>query len=206
MSKFEDHLWREFVRECGTDLAQMASPSVKQSRRVGPRLVAGGVGLVGIGAVLTLVLGGTTTSPAFAVTRNHDGTVSVTIRRRAGIAGANAKLHELGIRAQVLPQVPVTCRDHLPMAGRGAPAPQGNFTNAHWTINPRKVPAGHTLALTPATSGGSQVPVPGGKSDNRTATGQTWTCPQQNLQGQGKPRPGAGPSGNYSSSGNSGNN
>ena len=227
MSKFEDHLWREFAREHGNALAQMARPSVKQSRRARPRLVVGtGLGLVGIGSVLALVLGATTTSPAFAVTRNHDGTVTVRVLRTAGIAGANAKLHQLGIRAKVLPQVPVRCRDRSPMAGQGAPAPQGNFTDAHWTIDLRKVPAGHTLALTPppgsggnsgnsgntgnggnsgtATSGGSQVPAPGGNSGNSGAAGQVWSCPQLNLQGQGKPGPGAGNSGN-SGNGNSGN-
>ena len=153
MSKFEDHLWREFVREHGNDLAQMARRSVKQSRRVRPRLVVGtGVGLVGVGSVLALVLGATTTSPAFAVTRNHDGTVTVSVLRSAGIAGANAKLHRLGIRAQVLPQVPVRCRDRSLMAGQGAPAPKGTVTDARWTIDPRQVPAGRTLALTPPPS------------------------------------------------------
>lgn len=221
MSRFEDHLWREFLREHGNDLAQMARPSVKQSRRVSPRVVAGtGLGLVAMGALLALVLGATTTSPAFAVTHNHDGSVTVRVLRTAGIAGANAKLHALGIRATVLPQVPVRCGD-LPTAGRGAPAPQGNFSGARWTIDPRRVPAGHTLMLTPppgsgsnggnsgnsgnggnsgtATRGGSQVPVPDGNrgnSGNSGAAGQVSSCPQLNLQGQGKAGSGASDGGN----------
>ena len=100
------------------------------------------------------------------MTRNHDGAVTVTVRvlLGAGIAGANAKLHELGIRAKVLPQVSVGCRDRPPIAGQGAPAPRGNFTDGHWTINPRKVPAGQVLALTPP-------PGSGGNSSNRGNTG-----------------------------------
>ena len=32
MSKFEDHLWREFVREHGDALAQMSTPTAKHRR------------------------------------------------------------------------------------------------------------------------------------------------------------------------------
>jgi hypothetical protein len=72
MSKFEDHLWREFVREHGNTLAQMHTPTAKHVWR-GPRLVAGtSLALAGIGAAVVFVLGATTTSPAFAVIRNHD--------------------------------------------------------------------------------------------------------------------------------------
>ena len=31
MSKFEDHLWREFVHEHGDDLAQLSRPATRQS-------------------------------------------------------------------------------------------------------------------------------------------------------------------------------
>ena len=38
MSRFEDHLWREFVREHGNALAQMSTPTAKRRR---PRAAAG---------------------------------------------------------------------------------------------------------------------------------------------------------------------
>ncbi len=57
------------------------------------------VGLAGEGATVALVLGAASTSPAFAVTRHHDRTVTVWVKRSDGIAGANTKLHQLGIRA-----------------------------------------------------------------------------------------------------------
>ncbi len=156
MSKFEDHLWREFVREHGNALAQMSTPTAKHIWR-GPRLVAGtSLGLAGVGAAVALVLGATSTSPAFAVTRNHDGTVTISIERASGIAGANAKLHQLGVRAKVMQQVPAGYRCTSTVAQQGQGAPESSrqlrsipIANAHWTIDPRKVPVGQTLALTP---------------------------------------------------------
>ena len=120
MSEFEDHLWREFVREHGDDLAQMSRPAAKYNRRARPGLAAGaGLGLAAAGTALVLVLGATTSSPAFAVTRNHDGTVTVSVNSSSGIAGANAKLHQLGIRAEVMTQVPAGCR--MPAARARSP-------------------------------------------------------------------------------------
>ena len=101
MSKFEDHLWTEFVREHGDAMARVGRPAVRHARR-GPRLVVGtGVGLAGSRRCARAGARATSTTPAFAVTRNHDGTVTISIKRSSGIAGANARLHQLGIRATV---------------------------------------------------------------------------------------------------------
>ncbi len=174
MSKFEDHLWQEFARQHGPRVELAGRPRPRHSRS-GPRILAGGsvLGLAGVGITVALVLGATSTSPAFAVTRHHDGTVTVWVKRSSGIAGANAKLHQLGIRAMVLPQAPVRCSD-LPITQQGAPAPGGNFTGAHWTIN-RKVPAGQILALTPRASGPSLTPAPS-PSENSGNSGNTGTA------------------------------
>ena len=209
MSKFEDHLWHEFVREHGDALAQMRSPTATHTRRARPRLLVGtGVGLAGAGGVVALVLGATTTSPAFAVTRHHDGTVTVLIKRSSGVAGANAKLHQLGIRARVTPQVPVGCTPTL-SPGRGRPAPtrwtqpiaKGRpIAKAHWTIDPRRIPAHKTLALAPP-------PMPRGhQRDNAESRGQTWSCGTQGPGvGAPPPAPPSGASTNTVTSGTSGN-
>ena len=72
MSKFEDHLWREVVRQHGHDLepAPPSPPRVKPPlRRARPRVLAGTtLGLAAVGAALALVLGAASSSPAFAVT------------------------------------------------------------------------------------------------------------------------------------------
>jgi hypothetical protein len=182
MSKFEDHLWREFVREHGHDLAQVRRAAARPSLR--PRVVAaGGLGLAGAGVGLALALGATTAAPAFAVTRNHDGTVTVDILRSSGVAGANAKLHQLGVRAEVMSKAPADCQVYA--FAQVAATSSHQIANVHWTIDPRTIPAARTLVLTPASEGNS------GNSGNR---GQVSSCPN-NVMYQ-PARPVSGNSGN----------
>ena len=71
MSKFDDRLWRDIVREHGSDLAQMRSPPRQACVRARPRMLAGSrVGLVGLATAAALILGAASRSPAFAVTHN----------------------------------------------------------------------------------------------------------------------------------------
>jgi hypothetical protein len=139
------------------------------------------------------------------VTRNHYGTVTVSIKRSSGITGANARLHELGINARVLAQVPVGCSTSTPMAGHGSPAPSGGIANARWTINPSQVPAGQTLVLTPTPAGNGGT---GGSNGNSGSGGQVSDCPiwsLSKLAPSTRPGPGAGNSGSSGDSANSGN-
>lgn len=106
MSQFADHLWRDLVREHGQILAHADRPEpgraggVRLLRR--PRVLAGStVGLASVGAALTLAVSATDSAPAFAVTRHHDGSVSVKVNRKSGIAGANRRLAAMGIHARV---------------------------------------------------------------------------------------------------------
>lgn len=79
-----------------------------------PRLLAGTtIGAGATGAVLAIVLGAASSSPAFAVTRNHDGSYSVTLRSLSAIPAANRTLSELGLRATLV-QAAVRCRAHQP--------------------------------------------------------------------------------------------
>jgi hypothetical protein len=200
MSKFEDHLWREFVREHGDALTQMRKPTPTH-RRVRPRLMVGaGVGLAGAGGVVAILLGVTTASPAFAVTRNHDGTVTISITRSSGIAGANARLHQLGIRASVMSRAPLDCTptiSHSPgTQSTSAPSQDTReIANAHWTINPRQIPKDSTLALTPPPTPPGQN---SGNGGNGGSNGQYWEC------GTEGPEPGISPPPNPPS-GNNGN-
>ena len=73
-----------------------------RARRTRPRLLAGATGVVAVSATaVTLLVSATASPPAFAVTRHHDGSVSVKINRRSGVAGANHKLAALGIHERV---------------------------------------------------------------------------------------------------------
>ena len=194
MSKFEDHLWTEFVREHGDAMARLSRSTVGHAHRR-PRLVAGtGLGVAGVGAAVALVLGATSTAPAFAVTRNRDGTVTISIQRHNGIAGANARLRQLGIRANVAQQPPAGCRStvSIPMGGKGAPESATETARAHWRIDPSKVLAGHQLVLTPVPAGNSGN---SGTSGNGASEGQVWNCAPRHLNGHraiGVPAPGGG--------------
>jgi hypothetical protein len=76
----------------------LASPP-RRSRRRALRLVAvSTTGLAAIATATVLAIGATTgTPPAFAVTRLHDGAVSVKINRTSSIAEVNRKLAAMGI-------------------------------------------------------------------------------------------------------------
>lgn len=203
MGNFEDHLWREFVREHGDALTKTRRPVATPTRGLGPRLMLGaGLGVAGIGGVIALALGAATTSPAFAVTRNHDGTVTISITRPSGVAGANAKLHQLGIRASVMTQAPVDCTPtpSHPAGTQSATTPSygtHEIANARWTINPRQIPVDSTLALTPPPA------PPGGSGADGASSGQMWSC---GTEGPGPgtssppPDPRSGDSGNGNTS------
>lgn len=102
MTKFTDDLWRDLVQEHGPTVAHAQRSEPGRARRLRPRVLAGStLGLVGVGAALVLALGGSaTTSPAYAVTTNSNGSVTVQINRTSSIVAANNKLAAMGIHEQ----------------------------------------------------------------------------------------------------------
>ncbi len=104
MSKFTDRLWRDIVREHGPELAQMEPPAAAaHRRRARPRVLAGtGVGVACVATAAVLILGAASSSPAFAVTRNRDGSFSVRVETWTAIPAANRALHGLGLHAQLV--------------------------------------------------------------------------------------------------------
>ena len=159
MSKFEDRLWRELVRRHGADLAQMTRPAAKRARRARPRLLAGtSLALAGVVAALALVLSAASSPPAFAVSRNPDGTVTVTIHQITAIPRANARLAGLGIRARLVEVAPGCTVKALPPAAvaamklatsmAGSAAPQVAIAR----LDPRKIPAGKWQVIIPDVS------------------------------------------------------
>ncbi len=129
----------------------------RRTARGTPRhgLIAGTVALAIATTAAALVLGTSTSTPAFAVTENPSGTVTVTIRELVGVTGANAQLARLGVRARVASIQP-GC---TPAAGLIHVAPEArvllaiitvekNRDGVGLTINPRAIPPGDTLLLT----------------------------------------------------------
>lgn len=143
MGKFTDRLWRELVQAHGDELAKIKRPAGKRGRMARPQLLAGTfVGLAGVGTAVALVFATAGTTPAFAVSTGHDGFVRVRIFRADGIAGANAKLAAMGVRAQVVP-VSANC----PKAQSIQTAPPSR-QRAQVEIDAHKIAAGRTLVVT----------------------------------------------------------
>jgi PPE-repeat protein len=91
-------------------------------------------------AVLVAVSGA---APAYAVTRNSDGTVSVKLMSITGVDGANHALASLGVRARFV-QVLATAR-YVAQAQPCKGLPAGAVRTI--TINPASIPQGRMEAL-----------------------------------------------------------
>jgi hypothetical protein len=170
MSKFTDRLWQELLRDHRTQLEQISRPAAAGRRLALPRrLIAGtSVGLAGAGTAIALAIGAANSTPAFAVTKHRDGTISVTINKLSGVAGANQRLQQLRVRAVAVPVV-AGCEGapppmvHAIMLARAAAVNGGTVR-----IDPKQIPAGKSLVL---AAGGGQVNVA------QLHRGKAWTAP-----------------------------
>jgi hypothetical protein len=158
MTRFEDQLFDDLMREHGPALAHVSVPAARR-RHVAGRpvlLTAGAGGVAVVAAVGTLVAGGG--SPAYAVTTHPDGTVTLAVYQTSGIAGANSKLHELGDRVVVVPVKP-GCPSIQSLPAPSVPAQQisvqaSGSSDGSVTVDAHGVPAGDILVLGVSTSGG----------------------------------------------------
>ena len=75
------------------------TPRPARARRTRPRLLAGATLVAAaLATAVTLLVGAAASPPpAFAVTRHHDGSVSVTVNRTTSLADVNRKLAAMGI-------------------------------------------------------------------------------------------------------------
>ena len=164
MSSFEDHLWSDLVREHGdrmrTSPRQTAAlatsvtgaDAARDPRLRRPAILTGtALGSAGAAAAAVLALTATTTAPAFAVTDNADGSITVTLREISGLSGLNAEFARRGLKARAVP-MSSTC----PTKGFGNALPAGtNFNTFTITLDPSEVPDGYTavVAATQTASG-----------------------------------------------------
>jgi hypothetical protein len=171
MSKFTDRLWRELMREHRAELERIDRPPAPRRRRALPRRLLAGtsVGLAGAGTAIALAIGAANTTPAFAVTKNPDGTVSVTINKLAGVAGANQRLAQMNVRAVAVPVV-AGCEGAPPPAAMRAIllARAAAVHGGTVRIDPRQIPAGKSLVL---AAGSGRVNIA------QLRPGKSWTAP-----------------------------
>jgi hypothetical protein len=163
MTKFEDQLYADLMRQHGPTLAEAALPAASRrhspSRRVLVSVGAGGVAVAA--AAGALAAGGG--AAAYAVTANHDGTVTLAVYQSSGIAQANARLRQLGDNVVVVPVEPgcpsitllpaPTVSPHGPVSVGGSGSAGGSIT-----VDAHGVPAGDIMVVGIETSGpGAQV-------------------------------------------------
>jgi len=162
MTKFEDQLFDDLIREHGSALTTVTVP--KRRPRSGRALLAVGVGGVAVAAVAGVLVatatghgpGATTAADsAYTVTNHPDGTVTLAVYQKSGIAAANAKLRQIG-DGQVylvpvgagcpsitsLPAPAVPLNGHLRVQASGSSGSGGAVT-----VNAKGVPAGDILVV-----------------------------------------------------------
>jgi hypothetical protein len=157
MSEFEDKLWLAVVGDHADELAR--AERAGHHRRAGrPQLLAGtAVGLAATATAAAVLFGVSTSPAAFAVTRNPDGTVTVNLMQRSGIADANEELAAMGVRAQIA--MPAKSPPRLVCPGGTAPTitfdPASIPRHQELVISPGQADAGKAAALKTGNAGGN---------------------------------------------------
>lgn len=158
MSRFTDQLFTDLMHEHGAQLGTIERPAPGRVRH--PARIAGG--LVGAAAAATtgivLFTGG---SPAYALTDNPNGTVTLEISRPEGIAEANRAFADRGDRVVVVP-VRADCPDIGTLAGPATPGSTTSSTarenGSAIDLDVQGIPAGRTaLVGVERTGAGSRM-------------------------------------------------
>ena len=155
MSTFEDRLWSALVSEHGHEM-RLHPTEIETNKRTRRPAILTGTALAGAGLTAAAVLAFTATTstpPAFAVTDNADGTVTVTLNDISAITSLNAELARDGIDAKAVP-LTADC------ATRGFPHPMPAGTNPSTytiTIVPSQIPAGSTAIVAASEDAKGQV-------------------------------------------------
>ena len=161
-----------------TDQIPVLQPSgrPRRSRRTS-FAAAGGLALVGAIIAVVWLTASTSTTPAYAVTVNGDGSVTLTLNEVIGTSGANKQLAKLGVRA-VIAKVEPGC---TAATGAALPIPSSTLSRQErmvetekpreglsglvWVIHPNAIPPGDTVLITVhLVNGGNPVAMFNGRA------------------------------------------
>jgi hypothetical protein len=161
MTKFTDQLFDDLMRDHSATLAGTTrSAAPRRYLPTRPVLLAAGAGGVAAAAALGTLAAGSGT-PAYAVTANRGGSVTLAVYQQSGIAGANAKLQTLGDKQVVVVPVRPGCpsMSALPKPAAHARADSGvavgtaRSGDPSVTVEAHGIPAGDVLVVAVETTG-----------------------------------------------------
>ena len=144
---FEDGLWERLVEEHEADLVSLAAPREHGNRRL---VVIGGslTGAAAATAAAVIAIGAATSAaPAYAMTQNADGSITITIDELStAIPELNAKFAQLGIEETVVPVTTDCTSSAPPLPTPGSP---NATTSETLTFTPGRklLPDGYTGIL-----------------------------------------------------------
>jgi hypothetical protein len=188
MTKFSDQLFDDLMHEHGPALAN-TTPHTHPKRRVtARRTAAAGGGTLAVAAAIAGTVVATSGSPAYAVTKNPHGTITLAVYQRSGIAGVNARLQQLGDDQVVVVPIEAGCpRPPAPavsVRGDRVGAAIGISPSGSVTVKAQGIPAGDILVVGVQSSGRS-----------RASVAAVTSPPAPSCISDGAPPPGNGGSG-----------
>ena len=160
MTKFSDQLFADLMSEHGAALAD-PGPLTAPGRRARPVrravLFAGGAGTLAVGLTAGLTAFGGGASPAYAVTRHADGTLTVAVWRPSGIPEANRALRSLNARVVIVPEgagCPSIRSLPAPLVDiKGQTLSGLDINKESATVNAKGIPAGDVMVLAVSSHG-----------------------------------------------------
>jgi Sigma-70 region 2 len=160
---FSDQLFDDLMREHGPALANTTPPAHPQRGVTARRtLLAGGATLAVAVAVAGLLVARSGT-PAYAVTKNPDGTITLAVYQTSGIAGVNARLGQLGDKqvfvVPVKPGCPRPPAPAVPARGHRITTGTSISPDGSVTVNAQGIPAGDILVIGMENSGHTRLGV-----------------------------------------------
>jgi hypothetical protein len=151
MTRFADQLFDDLMRDHGSTLAHTRVPAAQRRHLAArPAIMAAGAGGLAVAATVGSLVATGGGTPAYAVTRNPDGTVTLAVYQESGIAGANAQLQRLGDDRVVVVPVESGCPSLSSLPAPRVPAHELGVTGsgpAIGKITVGSVPAGDILLV-----------------------------------------------------------
>ena len=151
MTKFADQLFTDLMREHGPALAQTRPPA--PGRHIASRraLLATATGFAAVAATVGGLLASGGGTPAYALTTHPNGRVTLDVYRESGIAGINAKLHQLGDGQVFVVPVEPGCPPPAPPAvspiGAEISVGASRSSDGAVTVDAQGIPAGDILVV-----------------------------------------------------------